>query len=117
LRRFSRRVRLTEPADYQRVFKHCQCKAANRWLTVLAVSNALGHPRLGLAVSRKAARSAVARNRIKRVVRERFRHRQTELGALDIVVLGRNDVAGLSAQALGTAMEKLLKQLIQTCAG
>jgi len=116
-RRFSRRVRLTEPADYQRVFKHCQCKAVDRWLTVLAVPNALDHPRLGLAISRKVARNAVARNRIKRVVRERFRCWQTELGGLDIVVLGRIGVTGQSTQALGTAMEKLLKQLIQTCAG
>jgi ribonuclease P protein component len=116
-RRFSSRVRLTEPADYQRVFKQCQCKAVNRWLTVLATSNTLDHPRLGLAISRKVARHAVSRNRIKRVVRESFRHRQTELGALDIVVLGRNDAAGQSSKALGMAMEKLWKQLIQSCAG
>ena len=116
-RGFSRRVRLTEAADYQRVFRHCQCKAVNRWLTVLAVSNTLDHPRLGLAISRKVARRAVARNRIKRVVRESFRHRQSDLGALDIVVLGRNDVAGQSARTLATAMEKLWTQLIQSCAG
>jgi len=116
-RGFSRRVRLTEAADYQRVFKHCQCKAVNRWLTVLATANALDHPRLGLAISRKVARRAVARNRIKRVVRESFRHRQAELGALDIVVLGRNDVAGQPAKALASAMEKLWKQLTQSCAG
>ena len=116
-RGFPRRVRLTEPADYQRVFKHCQCKAVNRWLTVLATANTLDHPRLGLAISRKVARQAVTRNRIKRVVRESFRHRQTELGALDIVVLGRNDVAGQPAKALATAMEKLWTQLTQSCAG
>ena len=110
-RGFSRRVRLTEPADYQRVFRHCQCKAVNRWLTVLATANTLDHPRLGLA------RHAVVRNRIKRVMRESFRHRQAELGALDIVILGRNDVAGQSTKALATAMEKLWKQLIQSCAG
>jgi ribonuclease P protein component len=114
---FSRRVRLTVAAEYQRVFKHCQCKAANRWLTLLATANTLGHPRLGLAISRKVARRAVARNRIKRVVRESFRLRQAELGALDIVVLGRSDVAGQSARTLATAMEKLWIQLIQSCAG
>lgn len=116
-RGFSRRVRLTEADDYQRVFKHTLCKSVNRWLTVLATSNTLDHPRLGLAISRKVARRAVARNRIKRVVRESFRHRQAELGALDIVVLGRNDVADQSAKALATAMEKLWIQLIQSCAG
>lgn len=116
-RGFSRRVRLTEPADYQRVFKQCQCKAANRWLTLLATANTLGHPRLGLAISRKVARHAVARNRIKRVARESFRHRQADLDALDIVVLGRNDVAGQSTRALAAALDKLWTQLVQSCAG
>jgi ribonuclease P protein component len=114
---FSRRVRLTEAADYQRVFRHCQCKATNRWLTLLATHNTLEHPRLGLAISRKVARRAVARNRIKRVVRESFRHRQSDLGALDIVVLGRNDVAGQSTRTLATALEKLWTQLTRSCAG
>lgn len=116
-RGFSRRVRLTEPADYQRVFKHCRCKATNRWLTLLATHNPLEHPRLGLAISRKVARHAVARNRIKRVVRESFRHRQAELGSLDIVVLGRNDVAAQSTRTLAAALDKLWTQLIRSCAG
>ena len=42
-------------------------------MTVLATPNQLQHPRLGLAISRKVARSAVGRNRIKRVVRESYR--------------------------------------------
>ncbi|MEZ5541161.1 MAG: ribonuclease P protein component [Pseudomonadota bacterium] len=116
-RGFSRRVRLTEPADYQRVFKQCQYKAANRWLTLLATANTLEHPRLGLAISRKVARHAVTRNRIKRVVRESFRHRQTELGALDIVVLGRDDVASQTTRTLATALDRLWTRLIQACAG
>jgi ribonuclease P protein component len=73
--------------------------------------------RLGLAISRKVARTAVARNRIKRVSRESFRHRQYELGALDVVILGRNDVTIQSNRVLGTAMDNLWTQLIATCAG
>jgi len=91
--RFPRRVRLTGPDDYQRVFKRCRHRLNNRWMTVLATPNQLQHPRLGLAISRKVARTAVARNRIKRVIRESYRHWQTSLGTLDIVVLGRTGVA------------------------
>ena len=115
--RFPRRVRLTEPADYQRVFKGRCYKLNNSWMTVLAVPNQLQHPRLGLAISRKVARNAVARNRIKRVTRESFRHWQTRLDSLDIVVLGRAGAAAQPGKALDTALEKLWIKLIEKCAG
>ena len=57
-------------------------------MTLLALANDRGNPRLGLVISRKAAGAAVARNRIKRLVRESFRHTQTQLGGFDIVVIG-----------------------------
>ncbi len=86
-------------------------------MTVLATPNQLQHPRLGLAISRKVARSAVARNRIKRVVRESFRHWQSGLCALDIVVLGRAGVANRSKQALRAALDTLWMELNKKCAG
>ena len=115
--RFPRRVRLTEPADYQRVFKGSGYRLNNRWMTLLAVPNQLQFPRLGLAISRKVARTAVARNRIKRVARESFRHWQTRLPTLDIVVLGRGGVSTCSARELDKALEKLWIKLIEKCAG
>jgi ribonuclease P protein component len=86
-------------------------------MTMLAVPNDRDYPRLGLAISRKAARSAVARNRIKRHIRETFRHRQAELGGLDLVVIARPGIAAQSAPALNDALDKLWKRLITTCAG
>jgi len=115
--RFPRRVRLTEAEDYQRVFKSCCYRLNNRWMTVLATPNRQQHPRLGLAISRKVARNAVARNRIKRVIRESFRHWQTRLDALDIVVLGRSGVSTQSGKNLDNALEKLWIKLIEKCAG
>lgn len=114
---FPVRARLTRPAEFQHVFKHCQFRVCNRWITLLAISNDMEFSRLGMAISRKVARTAVARNRIKRMSRESFRHRQFELGALDVVILGRNDVASQSNRTLRKAMDKLWRQLIATCAG
>lgn len=84
---------------------------------MLVTANQQGHPRLGLAISRKVARTAVARNRIKRVIRESFRHWQDRLDALDIVVLGRAGVAAQSGKVLDDALEKTWKQIIDQCAG
>lgn len=65
-------------------------------------ANNLGHPRLGLTVSRRVSKKAVIRNRIKRCVRESFRQTQSKLDGLDIVVVaqpttGNTDFAVLRA--------------------
>jgi len=45
-------------------------------------------PRLGVTVSTRVGNS-VQRNRIKRLLREVFRHRQSELAPLDVVVIAK----------------------------
>ena len=57
-------------------------------LVVYVRSNKLGHPRLGMAVSRKVGK-AVLRNRWKRVIREAFRLAQNDLPSVDVVCLPR----------------------------
>ena len=79
--------------------------------------NGLDHPRLGLAIARKTLPRAVDRNRVKRLVREEFRHNQQRLPAADLVIYGQ---AGLdkadSAQIRNTLAEFWLK-VIDRCAG
>jgi ribonuclease P protein component len=69
---------------------------------VIARPNGLGHARLGLAVGVRAAGNAVNRNRVKRVVREAFRHIHQELPAVDLVVNAR-PAAGKASNADMTA--------------
>jgi ribonuclease P protein component len=76
---FPRRARLLKPVDYTRVFKN-SIASSDRYFRVLASPNGLTYSRLGLAVSRKVDRRAVGRNRIKRVVRESFRHAFETIG-------------------------------------
>lgn len=91
-------------------------KSSDRYFTVLAAANGLAHSRLGLAISRKIARSAVARNRIKRIVRESFRHHQAQLVGLDIVVMGRVGVIEHDHARLCTSLERHWLKLSQPCA-
>jgi ribonuclease P protein component len=83
---------------------------------VIARPNGLEHARLGLAVGVKAAGNAVNRNRIKRLVRESFRHRQRELPAVDLVVNAR-PAAGKAANAeIVESVAVLWSRIAQRCA-
>lgn len=61
--------------------------------TVIAAPNDAGRARLGLAIAKRRVPRAVDRSRLKRIVRESFRHRACELPAVDIVVLARSGLA------------------------
>ena len=69
---------------------------------MIARPHGLGRARLGLAVGVRAAGNAVNRNRVKRVVREAFRHIHQELPAVDLVVNAR-PAAGKASNADMTA--------------
>jgi ribonuclease P protein component len=84
-------------------------------LTLLAVANEYTGPRLGIVISRKAARTAVARNRVKRQIRESFRQSQAALGSIDIVVIGRPGIAQQGNRELTRSLETLWKKLIKKC--
>ena len=82
---FPREARLTRPGEFRAVFRRGR-RAQAGVLRARLRANGLEHGRLGLAVSRKAARNAVGRNRVRRQVRESFRLSQARLAGLDVVV-------------------------------
>jgi len=80
-----RDARLVDKADFDRVFAENQ-RARTDYLMVMARPNQVGHPRLGMVVAKRLLVRAVDRNRVKRCVRESFRHALPELPACDFVV-------------------------------
>ena len=97
-----RAARLLKPADFKQVFKKNQA-TNDRLFRILARANQVGQSRLGMAVSKKVDRTAVGRNRIKRVIRESFRHWVAEKGGgigIDVVVLPRASAAAICNQQL-----------------
>lgn len=112
--RFDRRARLIDKADFQKVFAR-PIRSSDRYFTVLARLNNLGFPRLGLAISRKSAKSSVVRNRIKRVIRESFRHHQHELDSLDLVVISRPGVSNQDNATFFNSLERHWANLKMQC--
>ena len=107
---FPKSSRLLRPADYSGVFNNVQVRVPHRHFLILAAPNTLGQPRLGLIFSKRNLKHAVQRNRVKRLVRESFRHRN-DLGSLDIVVLGRQNLATQDNQALHRALDAIWQKL------
>jgi len=112
--RFARRQRLLRPAEFKQIFDR-PCKISDKHLTLLCRQNDLPQARLGLAISKRNNKTAVARNRIKRLSRESFRQHQVELAGLDIVVLARTSAAQLTKQELFRVLENLWQGLIKKC--
>ena len=108
---FDRSLRLLAAAHFQRVFDGADFKVSNRHLLFLARRNGLDHPRLGLVIAKKNVRLAVQRNRIKRLIRETFRHRQHNLDALDVVVLVRRGVDQRDNSQLHQELAELWQRL------
>jgi ribonuclease P protein component len=111
---FPREFRLLTSADFSYVFEKAY-KSSDAYLTVLARANALGHARLGLAISKRNIRHAADRNRIKRVVREGFRLQGCALGGLDIVVMARQAARGVDKGVLRGSFDRHLQTLAKRC--
>ncbi len=122
---FRTRHRLSLDADYKAVFAHRLTKSRGP-LTVFLKPNDLPEHRLGLSIGRRVG-NAVARVRLKRMVREVFRldrpvyPMQPEGTAYDIVVSGRahktlslNEYRSLIRDAIAAADREHRKRVKKT---
>jgi ribonuclease P protein component len=97
-------------AAYAAVFADAQRLSAGCFLLLYAPSAASG-PRLGLAIARRHAPTAVERNRVKRLVRESFRQRWKDLAPVDAVLMLRAPTLPVSAATLRNALDGLWDRL------
>lgn len=85
------------------------CKLHTPHFILLLAENSFDCSRLGLTVSRKVG-NAVARNRVKRNVREFFRHEVNNFSSVvDFSVVAKRGAASLSQIDIYTELKKALE--------
>ena len=90
-------------------------RSSDRFFTVLARPAGRSAARLGLTVSRRAAKRAVDRNKLKRLARESFRQ-QASLPPWDFVVLARAGADRAERRALRASLDRHFEQLTKAAA-
>ena len=103
---FPKSSRLLNANDYQTVFSQSRYKVSCRHFLILATPNNGPVSRLGLVVAKKNVAKAVQRNRIKRQIREWFRHQKLQ-NSLDLIVLVRRDTDRLMNSQLARKLKDL----------
>ncbi|MGA9422223.1 MAG: ribonuclease P protein component [Rhodanobacteraceae bacterium] len=107
---FPRAARLLRPADFVGLRARAK-RISGQHFRVEVASNNCDGARLGLAVSRRISKSAVCRNRIKRVARDSFRLIRQQLPRLDILLIARASAVGESNDALRADLAQLWRRL------
>ncbi|HET9597658.1 MAG TPA: ribonuclease P protein component [Anaeromyxobacteraceae bacterium] len=103
--RFGKAARLLLRRDFLAVQERGRKLHAGAYL-VLALESPRGQPRLGITVSTRVG-NAVARNRVKRWVREAWRERAARLPPWDVVVIARSAAPAGGLAAARAALEAL----------
>jgi ribonuclease P protein component len=104
--------RLRRKSDFEAAYARGR-RIGNGFFGVTAFWNDKNGPRLGLAVAVRTAGGGVARNRIRRIIRESFRLHQHELPAVDLIVSARSR----ARDAAGPELRESLAALWKTVAG
>ncbi|MBS0613844.1 MAG: ribonuclease P protein component [Proteobacteria bacterium] len=109
---FEARKRLTQPAEFSTVKKSGR-RFSDVLFVISAMHNQRAHARLGLAIATRVFGTAVARNRVKRLIRESFRQHQHALPAVDITVAARDAARTASAAQLRASLETSWKNIAE----
>lgn len=108
--RFKRISRLTQPNDFKLVFTK-PSKISRNDLVILYKPNQVKYSRLGIIIRKQYVKLSHNRNRIRRIIRESFRHQQHDLDSVDIIVLLRSVKYVLNGQQLRDDINYLWHQL------
>lgn len=104
---YLRKYRLASKREVQSVFAAKPKKISRNYLLVLYVPNQLDYARLGIIVGKQHLRLAVDRNRVRRLIRESFRHERLKLKGLDLIVMIRAKCSSLDSKTIRNHVDNL----------
>jgi ribonuclease P protein component len=105
---FKKTERLVKRPEFKKVMDEGKKKRVDRLCIIFSIPNGLGRKRLGIIASKKIG-NAVARNRVKRRIREVFRHIKHRMEpALDIVVISGKDMVTLPHRVIEKKLSNAL---------
>lgn len=105
--------RLLKPDQFKAVFNKPLFKIHQTHFMAFAYDSEQQQARLGMAITKKKIPTAVARNKIKRIIREQFRHQHSALPAVDIVFILKKSSKALSNDELRTEIDAILTKVIK----
>lgn len=106
--RFPKELKIRKTSDYEEIFGSSK-RLRSKHFDILYVKNSLGYSRAGLVVGKKNIRSAVKRNRVKRLIREVFRKNKSLFDSLDVVFLAKQDSDTLNYSNVKREFEEIIR--------
>ncbi len=106
---FPRRYRVSRREGFSDILR--QPQVVRSWFSIHCKANALGHPRLGIAISKRIIPLATQRNSVKRMIREAFRTAVHRV-AFDIVIRVRKPLKNGDYSSAKMALDALLNSVL-----
>jgi len=97
--------RVKTESNFSEIFKAGE-KTVTKYHIFLAKPNTYNKPRLGIIVAKKYISRAVARNKIKRIIRESFRAIKSTLPAWDLIIMVRPIITTINKTQLRVELDK-----------
>lgn len=104
--------RIRNKAEFQEVFKSSQ-RLHSDYFSLYYRVNKLGLCRFGCIASKANLPTAVARNKAKRIIRERVRSKQEQLNSVDLVFVVKKTAREAESKELHECLAELLVRLLQ----
>ncbi|OXL21828.1 ribonuclease P protein component [Psychrobacter sp. DAB_AL32B] len=109
--RFTKEQRLLTPAAFREVFDAPERKLHQSHLMAFVRTNTHDKPRVGMAITKRKVPTAVARNLIKRQIREQFRVKAISLENKDIVFIVKSSIKDLTNKELKNEINNIFKKI------
>ncbi len=108
---FTKAQRLLTPTAFRNVFDAPERKIHQSHLMAFVRSNEVTYPRVGMAITKRKVPTAVARNLIKRKIREQFRVKSSILQNKDIVFIVKKSIKDIDKKELTHQINTIFKKI------